>query len=196
MYITCSILASLCMASPKVELPVELRGIFNYGEEIAFSLHFPDLNQSTWLQLEDERHGVKLADFDDENRELIIRVNGYSYRLALKTPEEMPLAVVNSQGGISSLPSTHADPSVDYHDQQPNPAAARLVLEAARRRQSSAPSASEASSTYFSGSLSQPPTENAGTDAALVQAEVSKVSHSAPIVRRNRVYNFDYATKQ
>lgn len=183
------------MASPNVESPVELRGIFNYGEEIAFSLHFLELNQSTWLQLEDERHGVKLADFDHYARELTISVNGHPYHLTLKTPEEMPLEVLNSKGGIPSLTNTYADSAVDYHDQQTNPAAARLVLEAVRRRQSSPPSASESGIAYFSGSSVHSPAENAEADIASIQTETTDDSPPAPIARRNRVYNFDYATK-
>lgn len=196
-------LTQASFGAPELKPRVELRGVFSYDSYLSFSLHFPESNQSAWLQLNDERHGVRLTRFDSTSHELTVLMRGQAYTLALKTPDGIPLSVIYEESSSTATEDLGGVHDPDYHDQQYNPVAAQLVLEAVRRR-----AAEKHADTnhppliHQTGGTGTTSGSRAGTEALAGAAtdglatSPSQENNLAPIVRRNRVYNFDYAIKR
>jgi len=174
--------------------PILLRGVFFSGDNQSFSLHLPDQGGSVWLQLGQNRHGIKPLNYDSLKGELVLEHQGVRRTVKLATLDNLPLAVINN-ASVATFGSTHSNNVSNYHDQQPNPEAAALVLAAveARQREASLHSDSPIAHTSHSVNGGRSNISSAPESRPEVVPETPAFNELAPIFRRNRVYNVDYA---
>jgi len=83
----------------------KLKGIMNLSSEYSFSILDVNTHQSRWLNLGDRFNDIKLVEFNDELKQLIVLLKGETCALDLTDPE------------IPTMPfSTEANKSTQYTD--------------------------------------------------------------------------------
>lgn len=106
--------------TPDVAAPVELRGYFQYADELSFSLRIPKQQKSFWIELGQWRNGVEAIAFDAENVRLHVEIDGHTYELRMAEAQERTradLAVFTldeaASGGLSLAENTRRPPRPD-----------------------------------------------------------------------------------
>lgn len=89
---------SLGQGSPKQTMPpIEFRGFLSFGNRTSFSLRDLETGSSWWMHLGQERFGVRLEQFNQEEMEIIVSWQGQRTSISLKEfLNEGGMAVVSS----------------------------------------------------------------------------------------------------
>lgn len=75
----------------KATAPAELRGIVHLSSEMQFSLRERESGQRFWLKLGQERHGIRLEDYDPDTRLLMVTYQGQNFEIGLEDNSNTPI---------------------------------------------------------------------------------------------------------
>lgn len=185
------------------DINVELRGIFEVGATQSFSVYHSDSKRSSWIDINQQRHGLTALAYDSSSKALTVDYWGELHTLKLRVPDMIPIPVFTNLGAsVESAAETGAQETGEgYHDQDNNPAAALMVLKAVRKRQKQqldlANHSESVREIYYNSNGSRIIGEISGTTADKSSLTDSIIGDpeayiGQPSVKRNRVYNVDY----